>query len=101
MNNRIFAAFILSLACPHLSTAAEKSTPGASGGQSTTNEAEMNKTIKMESRQPMNMDEPMPTGMAKPGMKKGDVKTHAKKQEATMDEMMRQEEMKQSPPPPH
>ena len=94
MKKRIVAAFILALACSHPSTAAEQNAPVVSGDQPTGSDADMNKTIKIESRQPMNMDEPMPTGMAKPGMKKGDVKTHAKKQEATMDEMMKQEEMK-------
>ena len=42
----------------------------------------------------MNMDEPMPTGMAKECMKKGDAKAHALKKEAVMDEMMKFEEMK-------
>ena len=100
MKQRFVAAFILALACPLPSADAEQSAPGASGDQPTGRDADMNKTIKMESRKPMNMDEPMPTGMAKQGMKKGDVKTHAKKQEAVMEEMMKQEEMKQSPLPP-
>ena len=100
MKQRIVAAFILALACSHPSTAAEQSAPVASGDPPTGSDADMNKTT-METGKPMNMDEPMPTGMAKPGMKKGDVKAHAKKQEAAMDEMMKQEEMKQSPLPPH
>ena len=95
MKKRFVAAFILALACPLPSAAAEQSVPGASGDQPTKSNANMNKTIKMESRQPMNMDEPMPTGMAKPGMKKGDVKDHAMKQEAVMDEKMKREEIKQ------
>lgn len=40
---------------------------------------------------PMNMDEPMPTKMAKPGMKKGDVKKAAEKKEREMKPMMDKE----------
>jgi hypothetical protein len=39
----------------------------------------------------MKMDEPMPTGMAKPGMKKGDVKNSAEKKQTEMEKMMREE----------
>ncbi len=95
MKKRFVAAFVLALACPLPLAAAEQSAPGASGDQPTGRDTDMNETIKMESRQPMNMDEPMPTGMAKPGMKKGDVKANAMKQEATMDEKMKQEKLKQ------
>ena len=99
MKKLFIVPFILALACVLPSTAAEKNAPVSSGGQAVGSNADqdtahMNKTIKRESTQPMNMDEPMPTGMAKKGMKKGDVKTHAKKKEAAMDEMMKQEEMK-------
>lgn len=96
---KIFAAaFLLMLVCSATS-AADKSASDSSGGPPAGSNADkdaarMNETTKMESRQPMNMDEPMPTGMAKEGMKKGDVKAHAKKKEAAMDEMMKQEEMK-------
>lgn len=91
--------FILALACPLISAAAEKSAPVSSSGDATGSNTEkdtvhMNKPIEMESRQPMNLDEPMPTGMAKKGMKKGDVKARAMKKEAAMNEMMKQEEMK-------
>lgn len=54
----------------------------------------MNKIIRTESQQPMDMNEPMPIGMARKGMIKGDVKSHAMKKEAVMDEKMMQEEMK-------
>ena len=99
MKKRYIAPFILTLACALPSTAAEKNAPVSSGDQpveSNANQdtARMNKTMKRESTQPMNMDEPMPTGMAKKGMKKGDVKAHALKKEAAMDEMMKQEEIK-------
>lgn len=91
--------FILALACPLTSAAAEKNALVSSSGDPTESNTDkdtihMNKTIKMESKQPMNPDEPMPTGMAKKGMKKGDVKVHAMKKEAAMGEMMKQEEMK-------
>ncbi|MGC2519647.1 MAG: hypothetical protein WA373_11155 [Burkholderiales bacterium] len=39
----------------------------------------------------MNMDEPMPIKMAKPGMKKGDVKKAAKKKEGEMKAIMDKE----------
>ncbi len=90
---------ILALACPLPSAVAEKSAPVSSSNDSTGSNVDndtvnMGKTIKVESKQPMDMDELMPTGMAKKGMKKGDVKTHAMKKEAAMDELMKQEEMK-------
>ena len=40
---------------------------------------------------PMKMDEPMPTKMAKPGMKQGDVKKAAEKKEREMKPMMDKE----------
>jgi hypothetical protein len=40
---------------------------------------------------PMKMDEPMPTRMAKPGMKKGDVKKAAEKKDREMKAMMDRE----------
>lgn len=46
-------------------------------------------------KKPMQMTEPMTTGMAKSGMKKGDVKKHAEMKETRMNEEMQQEEMKQ------
>lgn len=100
MKKLFIAAFILALACSLPLSAAEKRAPVPSGGQSAGSNAgkdatPVDKTIKKESRQPMNMDEPMPTGMAKEGMKKGDVKARALKKGAAMDEMMKQEEMKQ------
>jgi hypothetical protein len=49
--------------------------------------------MEMDYQKSMKMDEPMPTGMAKPGMKKGDVKVNAGRKETEMEKMM-QEEMK-------
>ncbi len=40
---------------------------------------------------PMDMDQSMPTGMAKPGMKLGDVKNSAEKKRAEMEKMMHEE----------
>ena len=99
MKKLCIVTFILALAFPLPSVAAEQGTRDSSdgqpaGGDTGKDATHINKTIKMESRQPMNMNEPMPTGMAKKGMKKGDVKAHAVKKEAAMDEMMKQEEMK-------
>ena len=99
MKKLFIAPFILTLACALPSTAAERSAPVSSGDQPAGSNADqdtarMNKTMKRKSTPPMNMDEPMPTGMAKKGMKKGDVKTRAKQKEAIMDEMMKLEEMK-------
>lgn len=99
MKKLCVVTFILALACPLASAAAEPGTRDSSGGQSAGSDTgkdatHVNKTIKMESRQPMNMNAPMPTGMAKQGMKKGDVKAEAMKKEAAMDQMMKQEEMK-------
>lgn len=47
--------------------------------------------MPMEYQKSLNMDEPMPTGMAKPGMTKGDVKSSAERKKAEMEEMMREE----------
>jgi hypothetical protein len=41
--------------------------------------------------QPMGLDEPMPTGMGKEGMKKGDVMKAEKQKRKHMEEMMQQE----------
>lgn len=43
-------------------------------------------------KQPMEMDEPMDTGMMKQGMKKGDVKKAAEKHKKVMDKMLKEEE---------
>ena len=92
MKKRCIAAFILTLSCATPSVAAEKDAvaPDRAGA----GDAGMNRMIRNESKQPMNMNEPMPIGMAKKGMKKGDVKAHAAKKEAVLDEMMKREEMK-------
>jgi hypothetical protein len=88
MKKFFVAAFILVLACSATS-AADKGAPVPSAA----GDADTDIKIKMESRQPMNMDEPMPTGMAKKGMKKGDVKARALKKKSAMDDMMKQEKM--------
>ena len=91
MKKLLIAAGILALAGSLASAAAEKNAPAASG-HAGASEAGMNEMIKTESQQHMDMNEPMPTGMARKGMKKGDVKAHARKKEAVMDEMMKKEE---------
>jgi len=91
MKKRFVAAFLLMLAGAAPSIAAEKGTPPAPD-QAGASDAGMNRMIRSESEQPMDMNAPMPTGMAKKGMKKGDVKAHAMKKEAVMDKMMKQEE---------
>lgn len=50
------------------------------------------KKMKMKAQKPMRLDEPMKTPMAKDGMMMGDVKANAAKKDATMGEMIRQEE---------
>ena len=55
--------------------------------------ASKNESMEMDYQKSMKMDEPMPTGMAKPGMKKGDVRVNAGRKETEMEKMM-QEEMK-------
>ncbi|MDD5250341.1 MAG: hypothetical protein PHY45_15265 [Rhodocyclaceae bacterium] len=50
---------------------------------------------------PMNMDEPMATGMKKPGMKNGDVKAAAARNAARMKALMaRERERRAAKPPP-
>jgi hypothetical protein len=93
MERHCITAIVLALTCSPGSFAAEQNAPIESG-QTSLGEAEMNTIIRTESQQPMDMNEPMPIGMARKGMKKGDVKSHAMKKEAVMDEKMMQEEMK-------
>lgn len=92
----LIAALALAFAAPLASVAAGKNTPAASGPVGA-GEVGMDKIIKTESQQRMNLNEPIPSGMAKKGMKKGDVKAHAQKQEAVMNEMMKWEEIKRGP----
>jgi len=97
MKKLFMAACVLALACSLPSAAAENSPPNSPrhpAGDAGNNAMPTENTTKTESTQPMNMDEPMPTAMAKRGMKKGDVKAQAQKKEAIMDEMMKQEKMK-------
>jgi len=89
MKKRCVAALLLMLAFTAPSIAGGKNAPAA---PDQTGDREMNRMIRSESRQPMDMNAPMPTGMAKKGMKKGDVKAHAMKKEAVLDRMMKQEE---------
>ena len=86
-------AIVLALACSLTPVAAEKNAPAPSG-EAGVSKTDMNKMIRTESHQPIDMNEPMPTGMARKGMKKGDVKAHAMKKQAIMNEKMKQEEMK-------
>ncbi|MHB8743737.1 MAG: hypothetical protein ACYC9L_11495 [Sulfuricaulis sp.] len=90
---------ILALACPHPSSATDKNTSvspsgNPAGSNSNLDATNINNTIIMESSQPMNPNEPMPTGMAKQGMKTGDVKARAMKKESVIEPMMKQEQIK-------
>ena len=99
MKKLFMAACVLALACSLPTAAAENSAPNSPrhpGGDAGNNAVSTENATKTESTQPMNMDEPMPTAMAKKGMKKGDVKAQAMKKAAHMDEMMKQEEMKKN-----
>ncbi|MHB8534159.1 MAG: hypothetical protein ACYDBW_01785 [Sulfuricaulis sp.] len=91
---KLVVAFILASCCPLPSFAAAKDGPPVSG-HAGGGDAGMTQTIETESQQPMKMNQPMPSRMAKPGMKKGDVKARAMKKETIMDEMMGKEKMKQ------
>ena len=88
MKKRFVAASFLMLAFTAPSIAGGKDAPVA---PDQTGDRAMNRMIRSESKQPMDMNAPMPTGMAKKGMKKGDVKAHAAKKEAVMERMMQQE----------
>jgi hypothetical protein len=89
MDNRFIIAFVLAHACSLAPLAAQETPQAGPGGIA------INRMIQSESKQRMNMNEPMSTGMARKGQKKGDVKADAMKKEVYMDEMMKQEEMKQ------
>lgn len=89
MKKRFVAALLLMLAFAAPSIAGGKNAPAA---PDQAGDREMNRVTRSESEQPMDMNAPMPTGMAKKGMKKGDVKAHAAKKQAVMDRMMQQEE---------
>ena len=93
MKKFLVYAAILALACPLTPVAAEKNAPPTSGDAGAS-KIDLNKMIRTESHQPIDMNEPMPTGMARKGMKKGDVKAHAMKKQAIMNEKMKQEEMR-------
>jgi hypothetical protein len=94
MKKLSIAAFVLSLTCALAATGAEKNAPAAAGATPAARGPGVDKMIERESRQPMDMNEPMSTGMAKPGMKKGDVKSNAMKKESAMDEKMKKEKIK-------
>jgi hypothetical protein len=68
MKKRFVAGLVLALAWPLPSLAAEQNAPPP--GQIGAGNVELNKMIPTESQQPMNMSQPMPTGMARKGMKK-------------------------------
>jgi hypothetical protein len=82
----IFSSVLLSgtLAFPLAARSADDSvSPDSKTSQSASPEAGYD--------QPMKPDEPMPTGMAKPGMKKGDVRNSAEKKQTKLEKMMREE----------
>jgi len=91
MKKRFVAASLLMLGFAAPSIAGGKNAPAA---PDQTGDREMNRMIRSESKRPMDMNAPMPTGMAKKGMKKGDVKAHAAKKQAILDEKMKREELK-------
>jgi hypothetical protein len=63
-------------------------------GEHDTNSSSVKQSPKPKSGKPMKMDEPMATGMAREGMKKGDILESAAKKEKAMKEMMQREEIK-------
>lgn len=87
MGKTLAVPLLLALSClapPHAH--AEGGHDANSGGQE--------QALKSKPAKPMKMDEPMATGMAREGMKKGDIMEGAAKKEEAMKEMMRREEMK-------
>ncbi len=66
-------------------------TAGATvAGDTPNGKAEQGASQESENAKPMNPDEPMPTQMARPGMKEGDVKASAEKKQRELEEMMRE-----------
>jgi hypothetical protein len=67
----------------------------AMGGKQAPDKREVNKEamdfMSRDYQKSMNRNKPMPTGMARPGMKQGNVESEAKKKEAEMKKMMDQE----------
>lgn len=91
------------LSCCGMAQAASPATaaPGVTGSAPATGEqgTPVKKKMKMKAKKPMQMDAPMDTGMARPGMMKGDVKHNAAMKEAAMKDMMKAEENKMPPMP--
>ena len=65
--------------------------PAAEEGVTADRKAAQDARQEIRNRTPMDMDQSMPTGMAKPGMKLGDVKNSAEKKRAEMEKMMHEE----------
>lgn len=97
----IIAAFLIPLSFAH---ADDLSPPPVADTSVSNDEGEKSLPAppakKIKSKKPMKMDEPMPTGMAKEGMMKGDVKASAAQKEAEMEKLMQQEEMHEQGPTP-
>lgn len=92
MKPAIVAATVLAV-CGLAEAAPSENTPSEAQVQA----AEPKKKMKMKTKKPMKMDEPMKSPMAKEGMMMGDVKESAAKKDAAMKDMMKQEEMKMAP----
>jgi hypothetical protein len=84
---RFFALVTLCVA-PLVPAAWASGDPAAENNKATGGKAVI---MEMDYQKSMKMDEPMPTGMAKPGMKKGDVKNSAERKQMEMEKMMREE----------
>ncbi|MGA7179878.1 MAG: hypothetical protein WBX11_09880 [Thiobacillaceae bacterium] len=88
MKHRVFT-LLLGIAVFHLAASAD-SEPTAADNPAGAGRSDF---MQMDYQKSMKMEEPMPTGMAKPGMKKGEVKANAEKRETEIEKMM-QENMK-------
>lgn len=87
MRKALAVPLLLALSClapPH---------SNAEGGHDA-NSGRAEQMLKPKPGKPMKMDEPMATGMAREGMKKGDITESAAKKEEAMKEMLQREEMK-------
>ena len=69
----------------------------AAAGDTQSQDAAAQAPVRIE--KPMNMDEPMDSGMMKEGMMKGDVQKSAAKKDEKMKEMLEKEEASMPPMP--
>lgn len=60
-----------------------------------TGAGKLSQPVKVQYRQSVQMNEPMTTNMAKPGMMKGEVRENAIRRETVMQQKMQTEQMKQ------